>query len=244
MTDTSIHPQAYKRRSVVYRKLMEFNPRYIEINDGVMVLSIDDTDAIGQASQQLTICDLSLIPRLGFKGVGTCHWLTQQGVNVPEGVNCAVPSQDGCLVARLGMEEVLLMERIRSDDPVTKTLEKTWLAQQGKKSEPMGYPLPRQDSHACFGLAGENVSDLLAKLCAIDFRPQKFKNLSIAQASIASVSSILIRNDISETCSYLLLTDSASAEYLWDCLIDAMQEFNSQVVGCSNFESLATVLTS
>jgi len=235
MTDTGMHPQAYKRRSVVYRKLMEFNPGYIEINDGVMVLSID-TDAIEQSSQTLTMCDLSLIPRLGFKGVGTCHWLIKQGVNVPKGVNCVELSQDGCLVARLGMEEVLLMERIRSDEPVTKTLEKTWLAQQGNESELMGYPLPRQDSHACFGLTGENVSELLAKLCAIDLRPQKFNNLCIAQTSIARVSSILIRNDISETCSYLLLTDSASAEYLWDCLIDAMQEFDGRIVGCSNFE--------
>lgn len=154
--------------------------------------------------------------------------------------NCAGVSQDGCLVTRLGMEEVLLMDSIKSDNPVVNTLEKTWLAQQGNESEPMGYPLPRQDSHACFGLTGEKVSHMFAKLCAVDLRPQKFSNLSIAQTSIARIASIVIRNDLSGACTYLLLTDSASAEYLWDCLIDAMQEFDGQVVGCSNFDFLAT----
>ena len=45
MTDTTMHPQTYKRRSFVYRKLLEMNPGYIEINDGVMVSSTDAGDA-------------------------------------------------------------------------------------------------------------------------------------------------------------------------------------------------------
>ncbi len=240
MTDNSIHPQAYKRRSFVYRKLLGMNPSYIEINDGVMVLSTDDIGTQGQDRHQLTLCDLSLIPRTGFKGLGTCHWLAQQGLNIPDSVNCAGVSQDGCLVTRLGMEEVLLMDSIKSDNPVVNTLEKTWLAQQGNESEPMGYPLPRQDSHACFGLTGEKVSDMLAKLCAVDLRPQKFSNLSIAQTSIARIASIVIRNDLSGTCRYLLSTDSTPAGWLWDCLIDTMQEFDGQIVGCSNFDCLTT----
>ncbi len=68
----------------------------------------------------------------------------------------------------------------------------------------MGYPLPRQDSHACFGLTGGNVPGMLAKLCAVDLRPQKFNNLSVAQTSIARVASIVIRSNISGICSYLL----------------------------------------
>ena len=236
MTDTTIHPQTYKRRSFVYRKLLEMNPGYIEINDGVIVSSTDAGDAQAQGKQQLSLCDLSLIPRTGFKGPGTCHWLTQQGLNIPDRVNLAELSEQGCLVARLGEQEILLIDSIKTENPVTKTLEKTWLAQQSDGSEPMGYPLSRQDSHACFGLTGENVSDLLAHLCGIDMRPQKFNNLSIVQTSITRVASIVIRNDIADTCTYLLLTDSSSAEYLWDCLIDVIRKLDGQIVGCSNFD--------
>ena len=91
-----------------------------------------------------------------------------------------------------------------------------------------------------FSLTGGNVPGMLAKLCAVDLRPQKFSNLSIVQTSIARVASIVIRNDLSKTSAYLLLTDSACAEYLWDCMIDAMQEFDGQIVGCSNFNFLTT----
>ncbi len=41
---------------------------------------------------------------------------------------------------------------------------------------------------------------------------------------------------IGETLAYHLLADSASALYLWDCLVEAMAEFDGAVVGTEALE--------
>ena len=72
---------------------------------------------------------------------------------------------------------------------------------------------------------------LFLKICAVDLRPHKFADLSIAQTSVARLSAIVIRDDRGGTLGYHLLADSASAAYLWDCLIDAMAEFDGGPLG-------------
>ena len=45
----------------------------------------------------------------------------------------------------------------------------------------------------------------MAKLCAVDLRPDRFQNGSIAQTSVAKLNSVIIRQDIGNTlCVYLL----------------------------------------
>ena len=48
---------------------------------------------------------------------------------------------------------------------------------------------------------------------------------------LASGESFLIRDDRGKTLVYHILADSASAPYLWKCLIDAMAEFDGGPVG-------------
>jgi sarcosine oxidase subunit gamma len=72
---------------------------------------------------------------------------------------------------------------------------------------------------------------MFAKLCAIDLRPAKFADLSIAQTSIAKMSAILVRADIGAKPVFHLLVDSAAAVYFCDCLLDAADEFGGRIVG-------------
>jgi sarcosine oxidase subunit gamma len=67
---------------------------------------------------------------------------------------------------------------------------------------------------------------MLAKLCGVDLAADQFANGAAAQTSVARLWAIVIRHDIAETISFSILAESASAEYLWDCLIDAMTEFS------------------
>ena len=91
------------------------------------------------------------------------------------------------------------------------------------------YPVPRQDSHAWFAVAGPAAKDCLAKLCGVDLRPRAFTAGAVAQCGFAGISAIVIRDDA--LTGYHLLADSASAGYLWDCLIDAMAEYGGGPVG-------------
>ncbi|MCH2338996.1 MAG: sarcosine oxidase, partial [Pseudomonas sp.] len=93
------------------------------------------------------------------------------------------------------------------------------------------YLLPRQDSHAWLLLTGAHVSEVMAKLCGVDLRPQAFAPGSVAQTSAARISVIVIHAPIAELPALHIFCDRASACYFWDALLDAMAEFGGQPVG-------------
>ncbi|MDQ3560387.1 MAG: sarcosine oxidase, partial [Pseudomonadota bacterium] len=64
--------------------------------------------------------------------------------------------------------------------------------------------------------------------------------LDIAQTSVVRLTGIIIREDLAGTPAFHLLVDSASAEYVWDCLFDAMAEFGGKPAGLSTLLQLAT----
>ena len=80
---------------------------------------------------------------------------------------------------------------------------------------------------------------MFAKLCGVDLRPAKFPDLAIAQTSVAWLSAIVLRDDRGGTPAYHLLADSAAAAYLWDCLVDAMAEFDGRPAGLAAVRALA-----
>src|SRR5262249_50805091 len=67
------------------------------------------------------------------------------------------------------------------------------------------------------------------KLCGVDLSPDRFADGAIAQTSVARLSAIVIRHDVADMLAFFLLAETASAEYLWDCLDDAMKEFEGRV---------------
>ncbi len=105
------------------------------------------------------------------------------------------------------------------------------------REKPSGcYAIARADSHAWFKIAGRDAVRMLAKLCGVDLRPHRFDELEIAQTIVARLPAIFVRDDIGEMLAYHLLADSASALYLWDCLVEAMAEFDNAVAGTEAFE--------
>lgn len=79
---------------------------------------------------------------------------------------------------------------------------------------------------------------MFAKLSAVDLRTLAFENHSIAQTSVAKSNAIIIRDDQGDVPTYHLLGDSASAGYMWDCLLDAMAEWKGRPVGLNALQAL------
>ena len=175
------------------------------------------------AAGEIVLADLSLQPRSGFKGRGTPEWLEAESVVLPE-TNHAARQPDGTLAVRLGPREVLLLAPTPSSDcGLIDRLDRAW--PEGRDpATPRGYPVPRADSHCWFLLTGRQVPAMLAKLCAIDLRVDQFAPLQVAQTQAARLSVILVR-DGTDPPAWHLLADSSCADYLWDSLVDAMQEF-------------------
>jgi sarcosine oxidase subunit gamma len=195
------------RRSFVYRRLRQ----------------ADVAASSGRVDAPLKLADLSLVPRWGLKGRGVGAWLARYGARIPSDDNGAEIQNDGSRVARLSPTEVLVLSP-RDGQSLADVIER--IAPEG---EDACYSVPRRDSHCWFVVTGEDAHKMFAKLCAVDLAPDRFPNGQIAQTSVARLSAIVIRNDLKGTLSFSLLADSASAEYLWDCLLDAMTEFGGVV---------------
>jgi sarcosine oxidase subunit gamma len=72
---------------------------------------------------------------------------------------------------------------------------------------------------------------VFARLCAVDLAADRFPDGAVAQTEVARLAAIVIRNDLAGALAFSLLADSASAEYLWDCLLDAMDDMGGIIAG-------------
>ena len=79
----------------------------------------------------------------------------------------------------------------------------------------------------------------LTKLCGVDLRPDRFMDGEVAQTPVARLNSVIVRADLGTVPVFHILGDSASAEYYWDALIDAMAEFEGRLVGLTALRILA-----
>lgn len=229
----------FSRRGPLDRKLAEAGAIFDTQARAAVALEFGDPGAELEAARHLGLADLSVLPRTGFKGAGAPAWLTEQGLVLPKESNQATRQNGGEVAARLAPNEVLILGCLAGmKGSLPETLEASWAALPLPPAAPRGYPLPRRDSHGWFLVSGAQAPAMFAKLCGVDLSPGKFDDLAIAQTSIAGVSGIIIRDDRGEQLAYHLLCDSAFAIYLWDCLIDAMTEFNGRPVGLAAVRSL------
>jgi sarcosine oxidase, subunit gamma len=211
------------RRSPLRRTLDTEGAAWRAINDS----AIADLHAHNDDAQVLGIADLSPLPRIGFKGRGTIAGMSARGVVVEATPNKAFRQPDGGLCLVLAPGEVILLSNLAGDGQRLKEMAETWKLEDTERT----YPLLRQDSHAWFRITGVKAPSMFAKICAIDLRPEKFPDLSIAQTSVAKISAIVVRADAGHLPAYHVLADSASALYFFDCLRDAAQEFGGQTIG-------------
>ncbi len=210
-----------KNRTQIYRKFSEADFVFGNNNGYSVPLSIREQHTQHERKRGLALCDLSAMNRVGYRGADVDSWCeSQYGITGPR-INSSVLTKEGLLVVRLSGTEILVMKDSKAKPDFEVTLENL----------PATYILPRQDSHHCFMLLGRHCASMLSKMCAVDLRYHKFQKMQVAQTIMARVSVIIIRRDIDETPAYYVLVDSSLAEYLWDSMIDAMQEFAGKVVG-------------
>jgi sarcosine oxidase subunit gamma len=195
-------------------------------------------EEVAQA-RRMGLADLSVLPRTGFKGAGTVEWLTAQGLAIGSDSNRAHRQSGGELALRLAPTEVLLIDDLAAKGELIQRLNGAWSWGMERPRTLIGYPMPRSESHAWFAVTGEHAPAMFAKICGVDLRPHRFANHMIAQTSLAKMSGIIVRADLVDALVYYVLADSASAEYLWSCLVDAMDEFSGTPIGLSALRQLA-----
>jgi sarcosine oxidase subunit gamma len=234
-----IVPTAYLRRSFIYRTLQRLGAEFVMINGAAVALRCGvAVEGELAAGRRLGLADLSPLPRTGFKGAGTLEFLTEQGLAIGDDSNVAYPQSGGGLAARLAPSEIFFLDGLDGEGKTVAQIKSAWHWGEERPRRPIGYPMPRDESHCWFTLTGEQAPAMLAKLCGVDLRPAKFAAGRIAQTSVAKINAIVIRCPAAEVPAYHLLADSASAEYFWTCLTDAMAEFDGKPIGLAAVRQL------
>lgn len=228
-------PQSLTYRSPVWRHLKDADAEFAEINGYAVATSIGDTGTQLSAARNLAICDLSGLARMGVKGDGIDRWLSAQGLSVPPAPNHALMQADGSLLAMLARNEGLVLSDIEQRGRMIEQLTSGF---QDAADPPTGQLIPRQHSQSWFRISGRDTAATMAKLCGVDLRPGLFDNLRVAQTSVARLNGIVIRDDIDDIPAIHLLADSASAGYLWECIMDAGAEYGISVIGLGPLQEL------
>ena len=228
MAKTNVAPTDYNVRSFLYRTLAQDGARFKELGDAAVAsdFGCSEDEEVARA-KRMAIADLSPLPRVGFKGREAIAWVRSQGVEVTDRNNQAGAQPDGSLVARLADTEVVILSDTAAGSDLSARLEQAW----EPAKPPRCFLVPRRHSSAWFRITGEHSGEMFAKICGVDMRLDKFPNGSIAQTSMARMNAIGIRDDIGTTPAFHLVFDSASADYLWGCLKDAIAEFEGAPVG-------------
>lgn len=234
-----IIPHGFQRRSFIYRQTMAAGAQFAEVNGGAVPISYGGPAEVEQdRARRMGLADLSVLPRTGFKGVGTVDWLASQGLTIGGDSNVAYRQSGGEWAARLAPNEIFLVDGLAGTGALIQKVNQAWNWGSETPRKAIGYPTPRQDSHAWFMVTGKSAPDMFAKICGVDLRLHKFPVGQIAQTSLAKMSGIIIRVDLGAVPAYHLLADVASADYLWSALLDAMTEFDGGPVGLAALRAL------
>ena len=232
----SVAPDSLNKRSTLYRVHLSRSAEFAEIAHAACAMTSGASVADETArARSLAICDASPLPRGGFKGPKAIAWARDHGVEVSDENNMTVVQPCGARAARLADTEVLLLSDLEAKSGLIARVHGEW----SPDPDPGGYPVPRDGTNCWFMVSGEHAPAMFAKVCGIDLRGHKFPDGSVAQTSLARLNSIIIRGDVGEVTAFHVLTDSASAGYMWMCLNDAMDEFSGVPVGLGAMRTLA-----
>jgi len=224
-------PRTLPRRSPVLADLTALGARFARIGRGAQEAGVAETVPGSDNTPAVRLVDLSPLPRAGFKGAATPAWLGRHGLgDLPEPNRARRHGRDG-LVVRLAPGEVLLLPDPSADDaPWIADLE---AARAGDPDAGLCYPVPRADSHAWLVLDGVRAPETLSRLCGVDLRPHRFPDLSVAQTTVARVTTVVVRADGMglDAPRYHLLADWATVRDLWRYLLEAMAEFDGGPAG-------------
>lgn len=89
--------------------------------------------------------------------------------------------------------------------------------------------IPFTHGRALFRITGDDAPRMLEKVCGVDWSDSMTPDGAVVSASVALTTCDIIRNDRDGTRSYLLMMDRSFAQYLFDALLDAGEEFNLAV---------------
>jgi sarcosine oxidase, subunit alpha len=143
----------------------------------------------------------------------------------------AARDEHGTLVVGSGPGEWLLLAAPGTGAEVAGRAEAT-------SDEEMVSVLDLTHGRALVRITGARAPNLLAKVCGIDFSEEVTPDGAAFRSSVAKLVTDVVHDDLDGEKSYLLHCERSSGQYLFDALLDAGDEFGTEVEGFAVPEAL------
>ena len=207
------------RRSPVHDCLEELNPVWAEIHGMKVSLRFKDATRETQLKTELSLCDLSCLPKMSLKGSESLGWLAQAGIPLPKSVYEHCSLEDGSLVIRTDRQEVFL-----EDGPTSHRVAEF----EGElSSRPSGiHWVRRQD--ASFSLTGTRSNAVLRETCGVDFSQPPD---AVVMTRVAGVSCMILPLQAEQTPAFRLWLDPSYGSYLWEALLEIVCDQGGDAIG-------------
>jgi sarcosine oxidase subunit gamma len=172
-----------------------------------------------RGNSRFTLADLSGAPVVLIQGQ-VADLLQERFGGAPARPGDMMRLDEGCLARLTATHFYLFGATLTASLPAAAVLD-AGFQQAGRFAHATDY----SGGTAILALAGQAAPEVLSKLCGLDFHPNRFPDLHVAQTSVAKIKALIARHDEGASLHYSLHVDAASGHYLWDVVWDAGQEF-------------------
>ena len=209
----------YSRSSPMASLVEGMRPTWTELYEMQVPLHFGDAAKERKQFEDLAICDLSVLYKLGVKGSGSAEWLQTQGIQVPGAVYEWLPLAGAGIVARVDRHEFFLEDGLAS--PRTPQL-----------SVALGDPVPgvqrvwRQDAGVL--LSGRKSGEVLAQTCGLPLEPL---SNSLIMTRVAGISASLLSLQVDGVQVFRLWFPPTYGPYIWETLSEIVRELGGGPVG-------------
>lgn len=207
-------PEPAERRSPVHDLLVARDARWGRVAGAPIPICFGPGE--DEAARDLAVCDLSALPKLGFKGPGAEGWLSQQHVEVPPATYDTARLSDGGVIARLGKADFFL-----EGGPSNGVLPRMAPAAADV------YRAERQE--ATFLLTGGRALRVLARLSSFDFATAAPHRLVLTRAG--GINCGVLPDRVGDIPVYRLWVDFTYAASFWEETTGIAEGLGGRVVG-------------
>ena len=181
---------------------------------------------------QVGLFDRSATPKFEIKGKDLAEFLRSVIVGlVPEpGRACLTESGYACRLTRY--HALLVLRVVACKEP-------PWVL-AGPPANSCVHMVDRTNGYGALQVCGPAALKTLRKLTSLNLQEARFPDLSCVAGPLASVRTIVVRNDRAGLPAYDLLFSREYAEYLWDVIMEAGAEFDLRPFGRAAARSLET----
>ena len=210
--------------SPVHDAQVALGVHWAPLGEGHIALRVGSLEDDRTASGDLSLCDVSILPKLGLKGGSADQWLLDRGVETPIAKFSTSALDDGGFCVNLPGYEYFLESGL-AGSVVMSLSEDLPMTQNGV------YRVERQD--AAFVLSGKRAGKVLTQVCALDFA--ELTSGDVVLTGVAGVSCMILRQGESSCphACFRLWCDSSWACYLWGILVQVTADLDGCVVGAA-----------